>query len=67
MDVNGITGVATAMAEFSANQAAGIAVLKKAMDLNAAGALALIEALPDANQSTANLPPHLGQNVNTTA
>jgi hypothetical protein len=55
------------MAEFSTNQAAGIAVLKKAMDLNAAGALALIEALPDASQSAANLPPHLGQNINTTA
>ncbi len=67
MDVNGITGVATAMAEFSANQATGIAVLKKAMDLNAAGALALIEALPDVSQSAANLPPHLGQNINTTA
>lgn len=66
MDVNGITGAATAMAEFSANQAAGIAVLKKAMDLNAAGALALIEALPGVNQS-ANLPPHLGQKINTTA
>lgn len=66
MDVTGIASVATSMAEFSANQAVGIAVLKKAMDLNAAGALALIEAIPAANQ-TANLPLHLGKNVNTTA
>ncbi|QOJ23047.1 MAG: YjfB family protein [Gammaproteobacteria bacterium] len=67
MDINGIAGMATAMAESSTNQAVGIAVLKKAMDVNAAGALALIEALPDANQSAANLPPHLGQNINLTA
>ena len=67
MDVNGIAAVATSMAEFSANQAAGIAVLKKAIDSNAAGALALIEAIPDANQTAASLPQHLGQNVNTTA
>lgn len=67
MDVNGIAGMATAMAEFSANQAVGIAVLKKAIDSNAAGALALIEAIPDASQSAANLPPHLGQNINLTA
>lgn len=66
MDVTGIASVATSMAEFSANQAVGIAVLKKAMDLNAAGALALIEAIPATNQ-TANLPLHLGKNVNTTA
>ncbi len=67
MDVNGITGVATAMAELNTNQATEIAVLKKAIDLNAAGALALIKALPDASQSAANLPSHLGQNINTTA
>lgn len=51
---------------FRSNQAAGIAVLKKAIDLNAAGALALIEAIPD-NKTTSNLPPHLGQHINTTA
>lgn len=67
MDVNGIAGLVTSMAEFSANQAVGIAVLKKAIDSNAAGALALIEAIPDANQTSASLPQHLGQNVNTTA
>ena len=67
MDVNGIAGVATAMAELNTSQAVGTAVLKKAMDLNATSALALIEALPDVSQSAANLPPHLGRNVNTTA
>lgn len=67
MDVNGIAGVATAMAELNTSQAVGTAVLKKAMDLNATSALALIEALPDVSQSAANLPSHLGRNVNTTA
>lgn len=66
MDVTGIANVATAMAETSTNQAVSIAVLKKAMDLSAAGALALIEAIPD-TQPIQNLPPHLGQNINTTA
>ncbi len=41
----------------------GIAVLKKALDSDAATATALIDALPPAP----NLPAHLGQNVNTTA
>lgn len=66
MDVTGIANIATTMAESSTNQAVSIAVLKKAMDLSAAGALALIEAIPD-NTSIQNLPSHLGQNINTTA
>lgn len=66
MDVTGIANVATTMAETSTNQAISIAVLKKAMDLSAASALALIEAIPD-NTSIQNLPSHLGQNINTTA
>jgi hypothetical protein len=43
-----------------------IAVLKKAMDLQTENATALIQAIPNANQ-VQNLPPHLGQNINTTA
>lgn len=66
MDVTSIANVATTMAETSTNQAVSIAVLKKAMDLSAAGALALIEAIPD-NTPIQNLPSHLGQNINTTA
>ena len=66
MDVTGITNVATAMADASTNQAISIAVLKKAIDLNAEGFLALIEAIPD-NSSAQNLPAHLGKNINTTA
>lgn len=67
MDVTGIANTAIAMADFSTNQAVGITVLKKAINLNAASALTLIEAIPDTNTSSANLPEHLGQNINTTA
>lgn len=43
-------------------------MLKKALDIQAQSALALINAIPQPpQQSAANLPPHLGQNVNTTA
>lgn len=66
MDVTSIANVATSMSEANTSQAVSIAVFKKAMDINAAGALALIEAIPD-NTSIQNLPSHLGQNINTTA
>lgn len=66
MDVANIASLATAMSNARTEQAIGTAVLKKAMDINAAGALALIEALPQ-NPSTQNLPHHLGQTINTTA
>jgi hypothetical protein len=66
MDVASIASMATTMAEANTQQAISIAVLKKAMDSGAAGALSLIEAIPD-NQSIQNLPSHLGQNINTTA
>ena len=64
MDISGIANLATAMSNARTEQAIGIAVFKKAMDLNAAGALALVEALPEVPQQ---LPSHLGQHINTTA
>lgn len=46
----------------------GLAVLKKAINVEAQGAMALINAIPQPpQQSSANLPPNLGQNINTTA
>ncbi len=66
MDVTGIANVATAMSEAKTDQAVSVAVLKKAMDVSAAGALALIEAIPD-TQPAQRLPSHLGQTINTTA
>ncbi len=65
MEVNQIAQLATSLANNATNQAIGIAVLRKAMDVQASSAAAMLEALPPA--TGANLPAHLGQNVNTTA
>lgn len=65
MEVNQIAQLATSLATTTTNQAIGIAVMKKAMDVQASTATAMLEALPPA--TGANLPPHLGQNINTTA
>lgn len=66
MDVSSIASLATTMAETGVKQEIGTAVLKKALDIEADSALALLNALPDA-PSSVNLPSHLGQNINTTA
>ncbi|CAN5400164.1 hypothetical protein BH11PSE11_BH11PSE11_14540 [soil metagenome] len=65
MDVTGISNVATSLAEVQSSQSIGIAVLKKALDAERDGAAALLNAIPPPD--SVNLPPHLGQNVNTTA
>jgi hypothetical protein len=65
MNVNMNTSATIAQ---NTGDAAGIAVLKKAIDIEAQNAMALIAALPQPpQQSAANLPPNLGQNINTTA
>jgi hypothetical protein len=63
MDVGNIANLATAMTQERTDQAIGVAVLKKALDVQASGAMALIAALP----VPPSLPSHLGQNVNTMA
>jgi hypothetical protein len=65
MEITGISNLSTAMEAARTGQAIGIAVLKKALDAQATSAAALIQALPPVQ--SASLPPHLGQNVNTTA
>jgi hypothetical protein len=60
MDAGSIASLAIVMAEERNSQAIGIAVLKKALDLQASGAMALIAALP-------NPTDNLGQVVNTLA
>lgn len=62
MEIATIASVGTAMAQKETAQAIGIAVLKKALDTQSSTAASLLEALPPAN-----LPPHLGKNVNTIA
>lgn len=69
MDISGVAGVTSqvaAMASSQTNEAVGMAVLKKAMNIDAANAAALINAIPAA-PAAPNLPLHLGQNINTTA
>ena len=66
MDVMGIAQLSTTMAETGTRQAVGIAMLKKAQDVQVSTATALLQALPPV-QSASNLPAHLGSNINTTA
>lgn len=60
MDVASIPSLQVARTE----AAVQVAVLKKAIDIGAAGALALIEALPPPPGSS---PPNLGRGVDTWA
>lgn len=46
----------------------GLTVLKKAINIEAQNAMALINAIPQPpQQGAANLSPYLGQNINTIA
>jgi hypothetical protein len=45
----------------------GVTMLKKALDIEAQSAMALIAAIPQPAQNASNLPANLGQNINTTA
>ncbi|BBE51739.1 hypothetical protein OYT1_ch2219 [Ferriphaselus amnicola] len=63
-----ITSSTNAALISNASDTVGISILKKAMSIEAQSAMALIHALPQPLQpSTGNLPPNLGQNINTTA
>jgi len=66
MDVSSIARLATTIADTGTRQDMGIAVLKKAQDLQASSASALVEAIPPV-PSAGNLPAHLGTRINTTA
>lgn len=56
----------SAIAQNTGSDAISLAVLKKAIDAEARTAQALINAIPQP-ASSANLPPNLGQTINTTA
>jgi hypothetical protein len=46
----------------------GLSVLKKAINIEAQSVIALIDSISQPpQQSSANLPPNLGQNINITA
>ena len=63
MDVSGLTNLATQMSQQQTSQSVGVAVLKKALDLQQANAMTLIDSVTPAQ----SLPAHLGQNVNIVA
>jgi hypothetical protein len=64
MDVAGIASLATNMSQAKTESAVQIAVLKKALDVQAQGALQLIQV---AAQAIPNNPPHLGNKIDTSA
>jgi hypothetical protein len=66
MDVMGIAKLATSIADTGTRQEVGIAMLKRAQDIQASTATQLLEAVQSAAPAQ-NLPSHLGKNVNTTA
>lgn len=62
MDINSIAQASTAMAQSRVADAVGVTVLKKALDIQAQGALQLLQALPAPSN-----PAHLGQNIDVKA
>jgi hypothetical protein len=66
MDVMSIAKLATSIADTGTRQDVGIAMLKKAQDIQASSAAQLLDAVQAAAPAP-NLPPHLGKHVNTTA
>lgn len=66
MDVTGIAKLATSIAETGNQQEASLAVLKRAQQIEMSSAAQLIGAI-QAPPSVQNLPPHLGNKINTTA
>jgi hypothetical protein len=66
MDVMGIAKLATSIADTGTRQDVGIAMLKKAQDIQAATATQLLDAVQP-TPAAPNLPSHLGRNINTTA
>jgi Putative motility protein len=61
MDVSNIAGLSSSLSLTATNQAIGIAVLKRAINIESAGALALIAAIP--TMTSANPPANLGRNI----
>lgn len=70
MNVNMSAGTNAALASMTGQNtgdAVGVSVLKKAMQIEAQNAQMLINAVPQPEKTTNNLPPNLGRNINTTA
>ncbi len=66
MDTAAIASLATAMSQTRTGEALQVAVLKKALDVEANGALQLLAAAAQVSQAVSS-PPHLGNGVDTYA
>ena len=64
MDVMGIAKLASSVAETGTKQEVGYAMLKKAQQIEQSTATQLLEGIKAVPQ---NLPPNLGNTINTTA
>ncbi|TCT22143.1 YjfB family protein [Thiobaca trueperi] len=60
----GLTQLATSLSQNKLEGAVGVAVLKKAIDIQEQSAMQLIQSLPSATQG---LPAHVGTKLNVTA
>lgn len=63
MDVASISGQASMLSQSQLSDAVSTAVLRKAIDIQAQGALQLLQALPP----VANNPPNLGNTIDVRA
>jgi hypothetical protein len=64
MDVTSISSLATDLKQSATAQSVGVAILKKAIDMETTSALTLINSI---SATSASLSSHLGQSVNTVA
>lgn len=63
MDITSMSSLSAVLSQAQASDAVGIAVLKKAMDIQEQTAMQLIQALPQ----PASNPPNLGNHVDVRA
>lgn len=66
MDVSSIASAASAMKAQQTGEAVAVSVLRKALNVQSAGAMTLLQALPPPVPAQ-NLPANLGQNLNVVA
>jgi len=67
MDLSSVAnGSQNDISDAGVSQSVAIDVLKKAINIDQSNATALIQAIPQ-SPTVPNLPPYLGNNINTTA
>lgn len=66
VNMNTSTNMASVAGQ-SSGDAAGVSMLKKAMEIESKNIQQLVNSASSPEKTSANLPPNLGQNINTTA